>query len=30
MAVTQSLVETALKEVIDPHLEKDLMSDKAV
>jgi len=30
MAVTQSQVETALKEVIDPYLEKDLVSAKAV
>ncbi len=30
MAVSQLQVETALKEVIDPYLEKDLVSTKAV
>jgi ATP-binding protein involved in chromosome partitioning len=30
MAVSQLQVETALKEVIDPYLEKDLVSAKAV
>jgi ATP-binding protein involved in chromosome partitioning len=30
MAVTQSQVEAALKEVVDPYLEKDLISAKAV
>src|SRR5687767_14169406 len=30
MAVLQSQIEAALKEVVDPYLEKDLMSAKVV